>query len=296
MTPRGEKLLAEFVDREMEFKYFCDMLDAAVKPIFVLWAGGGLGKTWLMSKLVAECGVRGRRAVVVDEHHHVTYLTLFHEIRDQLGEQHFSEFTKLEKSFADKTYNLNVNLAHTAPINVLAGATVKDSEVGDIAGIIVKVKELALMPSRSDMDVPEAERMIRLTRQFIEDFQVALAERPVVIFFDAAEKMPQETRIWLWETLFGSFLVDVPPLANARFVLATRDKPTYNRDMSFFVEERQLEPLDEHNVEAYLAKRGVPEVHRHELAIMLLATAQGQPNLVAMHTDSFIKLKQARGM
>lgn len=293
MMTREQVMLSEFVDRDPEFKHFCDMLDAARKPVFVLWASGGLGKTWLISKLVAECNQRGRCAVLVNEHHHVNYLSVFREIRDKVGGDHFSKFTALVDFFAGKIQNVSLNIAHTGPINVFPNASIDRSKVGDVAGVIVK--EVNLTAPRDGIDVPEGERMIRLTQQFIEDFEGALAERPVVVFFDAAEKMPQVTREWLWETLFGNFLA-ADRIGKARFVLAGREKPTYNRDLSFLVEERQLGPLDEQNIEAYLAKRGVSEEHRHELALMLLGTAHGQPNLVAIHTDRYLALKQASGL
>jgi hypothetical protein len=285
-----ELLLSEFVDREMEFKHFCDMLDDPTKPIFVLWANGGLGKTWLISKLVAECRERGRRAVVVNEHHHVNYITLLREIRDQLGATYFSRLTEMIDSFTNRNVNLNVNVANTGSMSVFSDATLSASQADNVANVMVNANLVA-----PGSDIVEHERMMLLTKQFIEDFKKALADRPVVVFLDAAEKMPHVTREWLWETFFESFLTD-ECFAEARFVLATRERPTYNRDLSVLVEERQLTPLDEANVEAYLAKRGIAEEHRHELAMMLLASAQGQPNLVAMYTDSFLKLKRARGM
>jgi hypothetical protein len=286
---RSQQLLSRFVDRELEFKYFCEMLDAAMKPILVVWAEGGLGKTWLLEKLAAECRQRGYCAVLVDQYHHVNYLGVFRAICEEVGPQYFQNFTKLADSFTGKDYNLNVNVSHTGNVNVLTSAEVERSELGDVAGVIVK--DVHLPAPLGDLDMRESERMIRLTQQFVADFEGALSERHVVVFFDAAEKMPHVTREWLWDTVFGRFLAEAR-IDKARFVLAGREKPAYNHDLRFLVEERQLGPLDEQNIEAYLSRRGVSEEHRHELAVMLLATTGGQPNLIALHTDRYLTLKE----
>jgi hypothetical protein len=292
MISRRERLLAEFVNRDLEFEHFCRMLDAPDKPVFAIWAGSGLGKTWLVSRFVAECERRAYRAVLVDEHRHVNYLAVFRAIRDAVGAQWFSRFTDLVNYYTVKNYNLQINIANAAPIQVLQNADVKESALGDVAGIIVK--DLNLTEPRSDMDVPEMERMSRLTAQFVEDFAVALASQPIVVFFDAAEKMPDVTREWVWGTLFGRYVAE-GKLPRALFVLAGREKPTYERDLGFLVEARQLQPLQEMHVMDYLGKRGIPDMHRHVLARMLLAAAAGQPNLIAMHTDRFLELQQAQG-
>jgi CHAT domain len=284
-TTRSQQLLSRFVDREAEFKYFCRMLDTSTKPIFVVWADGGLGKTWLVKRLAEESEARGHCAVLVDEDHHVNYFSVLRAIQDKVGPHHFHPFADLVNYYTVPADSLNSQPAPARSVNGPSDARIEGSSSGALAA--VTVEDRYLTAPRSGMDVPEAERMVRLTRQFVEDFEVALADRPVVVFFDAAQKMPAMTQDWLWRTVFGRFVAE-GRLKNVRFVLTTREKPSYHRDLSDLVEERHLMPLDQQHVEIYLAKRGIAEEHRKVLAQWVRAAAEGHPDLIALHTDRFV--------
>ncbi len=140
------------------------------------------------------------------------------------------------------------------------------------------------------MDVPDSERMIRLTEQFVADLQTV--DKPIVVFFDAVEKMPEVTSAWLHETLL-TYIPDT--LKHVRIVLAGRKQPQFDRDTRLLIQEFQLKPLSVEHIMAYLERRGLRKEDRTELAYMLHAVSDGKPNVVAMHTDTYLELRQARG-
>jgi GTPase SAR1 family protein len=291
MITRRERLLAEFVNRQVELDRFCSMIENSEKPIMVLWGGGGLGKSALLFRLVEECRGRNLRSVYVDESRHQNYLTVLRTIRDGIGPDNFSGFNDLVNFFTVKNYNLKIQIDHEGTINVASGAVIEGSRVGDIAGVVVK--DLNLIDARSDMEVPESERRIRLTEQFLKDFETAVGQQRLFVFFDTIERMPEDTREWVWKTLLTPLLDG--RLESVRFVLAGREKPKCDRDLRLAVSESELKPLEEQHIVDYLARRGVSEEHRQDLAVMLLGSARGEPALVALQTDLYLERKRAVG-
>lgn len=293
MITELEQLLTEFVDREAEMACFCEMLEVGEKSIMVIWGDGGVGKSSLLARMIHECAQRKvRKAEVVwtDTRNH-DYLAIMRKIRDDVDTDFFKPFTDLVNFFTVPQYELKIKVENTASITVAQNTQIERSTVGDIAGIIVK-DSMFVMP-RDDMAVPKNEQMARLTDRFIENLAVALESGPsLVVFFDAVEKMTEDTRKWVWGELFRS--VRVGRLRNIRFVLCGREEPLLDRDMQMIVEEAKLQPLELMTITEYLAKRGIDESSRNDLAMMLMVTTKGNPLQIATFVDGFLKMKKRR--
>lgn len=293
MTTELERRLAEFVDREEEMSRFHEMLETATRPVMVIWGDGGVGKSSLLARMIHEVSQRKLRKaeVVWTETRNHDYLAVMRKLRDDVGAEYFKPFTDLANFFTVPQYELKIKVESSASISVAQGAQFEGSTVGDIAGVIVK--DAMFVVPRPDMAVPETERMARLTDRFMEDLAFALKSGPpLVVFFDAVEKMTDETRKWVWGELLDS--VRYGRLRKAMFVLSGRKEPLLDRDMHFIVEQARLLPLALANIIDYLAVRGVDETSRADLAAMLMVATQGNPLQIATLVDGFLNMQRRR--
>ncbi len=286
-----EQLLAEFVDREDEMARFVRMLEDATRGLLVIWGDGGVGKSSLQAKMkheVARRALRKAEIVWTDTYSH-DYLAIMRKLRDDLDVEHFKPFTDLVNYFTVPEYKLTVNLEGAGKISVLEGARIEGSNVGDVAGIVIK--DLMLVAPRADKEIPEAERLTRLTAAFVPCLAAATATRPCVVFFDAVEKMTADTERWVWGELLGRCRDGQLP--NVKFVLCGRKDPQLDRTWSRACEVKQLRPLEREHIVIYLEKRGVAE-SREALADILLLTSKGNLLNLATLVDSYLNLQQAR--
>ena len=295
MISEMERRLAEFVDREAEMRTFCEVIEAGVRPIMVVWGDGGLGKSSLLARMIHECALRNlRKAEVVwtDTRNH-DYLSIMRKLRDDLGPLFFQLFTDLVNYFTVPKYDLQVRVSGS--ISVAQGAGIEGSTVGDIGGVIIK--DSMIVVPRGDIGVSENDRMIRLTDCFMNELEAAIDGVPVVVFFDAVEKMATETHRWVW----GELLRAVPSrgLRNIRFVLCGRNRPDLSdRDMQLQVEEAELHPLELIHIMEYLAKRGVEEAHREPLAYAAMGKRDNLLEIAKMVDSYFVfkrKMSRANG-
>lgn len=173
-------------------------------------------------------------------------------------------------------------------VTVAEQAQISGSNVGDIAGLVIK-DNMLVMP-RTDIAVPEEERMMRLTDHFIEGLNLALMEGKLVVFLDAVEKIAPDTKRWLWEELLMAMREG--RLTGIKFVLCAEVQPRLDRDRRLFAEEAELHPLEFEHIEAYLEKRGIEETLRNGLAMYLLATTKGKIAEIAVGVDAFMALQQ----
>jgi len=307
MTTLLERRLSEFVDREDELRRFCEMLEGRGKNILVVWGDSGLGKSSLLARLIHECAQR--RWVKAEVTWTVTrphdYLAVMRKLRDDLlsssgaaaaapaSPAPFAAFTDLVNYFTVEHYELTVKVEGGASIRVAEQASIQDgAAVGDVAGIVVK--DVMLNSVRADMAVPETQRMARLTDRFLQDWQQVAGSVPVVVFFDAIEKMSPDTVKWLW----GELLAPVRDggLANVFFVLCGQQPPELDRDWDLAVETTQLKPLPHAHIVDYLARRGVEETSREALATLLEVTSGGKIAAIAAAVDGFLKLQAQRSL
>jgi GTPase SAR1 family protein len=297
MTTVLERRLAEFVNRSDEMGVFTHILDTGDPPIMVVWGDGGVGKSYLLAKMIHECAQRDlcKAEVVWTDTRNHDYLAIMRKIRDDLGVKFFNPFTDLVNFYTVPQYELKVKVEGS--ISVAENAHIEGSTTGDIAGVIIK--DLMIPEPRKDMAVPEDEKLARLTDKFIENFDLALkelaVEKPVIVLMDAVEKMSDDTRKWVFEEMFGS--VRDGRLSNVRFVLCGRQEPPreIDRELQLIIEEAQLKPLEHEHIVEYLEKRGVPASNRDALATMLMVSTSGNPLHIANSVDAFLKMSQKRG-
>jgi hypothetical protein len=284
-----ERRLAEFVNREDEMRRFDDVIADTDKKIMVVCGDSGLGKSSLLARMTHQCAARGLRKAEVtwtDTRPH-DYMAVMRKIRDDLDPPSFAGFTDLINFFTKNNYELTLRIEGPARLNIAEAARISESTVGDVAGVVVK--DFMINVPRSDMAVPDAERMARLTDRFIGDLRVFLAREPVVLFLDAVEKMSADTERWLWAELLTS--VRDTSLRNLSVILCGQRRPALDRDWELCVEVAEIQPLGHGHIIEYLGKRGVPLDYRAVLATMLLAQTRGKAADIAKAVDAFLKLQ-----
>lgn len=294
MTTLIERRLAEFVNRSDEINAFINILDTGEPPIMIVWGHGGVGKSYLLSKMIHECAHRGlhKAEVFWTDTRNYDYLAIMRKLRDDIGVQYFYSFTDLVNYYTVPQYELRVSVEGS--VNVANNATIENSNTGDIAGVVIK--DLMIPKPRSDIAVPEDEKLTRLTDEFISNLNLALQEyasdKPLIVFMDAVEKMSEDTRNWIWDELFGS--VRDGRLPNIRLVLCGRQEPPddFDREVLQLIEEAELKPLEHKHIIEYLEKRGIEENLRDALATMLIVNTEGNPLQLANSVDAFLKMSQ----
>jgi hypothetical protein len=271
-----ERRVAEFVDRMTEMQGFSGFTESQEKLILFIRGPTGMGKSSLLARMRHECGERELPHVAVEcrEIGLNTYLQIMCKMRDELRRPElFDDFTQLTEHF---TAPRQVNLSIVQTIGtVQTGASVKGSDIGtvNVAG--------------GEGSVPEAERMVRLTEQFVGCLERAAQGRRLMVLLDDTHKMTSETTLWLWTQLLKSLLEN--RLATVRFVVAARERPEMDRYMSDIVEEVELKPLAIEDIAEYLKRREVYEnddERRQDVALGLFATTHGNPMSVATAVDS----------
>jgi hypothetical protein len=304
MTPFLQQRLARFVDREVEMRSFCGMLEknASPRPIMLVWGEGGMGKSSLLMRMVHECSLRGLGKAEVfwtDTRNH-DYLAVMRKIRDDIGANSFGEFTNLVNFFTVPQHRLEVIVGTNAPIAVGAGAEFgPGAQVGTMAGVVMQsgaivIKDLMLPDLRSDLAISESDRMARLTDQFVQELNAEARRRKVVIFLDAVEKATDATQRWVWGELLGALRDD--RLANVCFVIGGRNQPTIDERWRPLIEEKQLGPLRHEHIVEYLAKRGVDpgDAARGAVADAILAFTEGNPFRVASAVEAMARRQEQK--
>lgn len=298
MIAEQERRLDEFVDRVTEMNRFQEILEKGDKPIMVVWGDGGLGKSSLLARMIHECALRQlRKAEVVwsDTRNH-DYLAIMRKIRDDVGLACFSGFTELVNYYTVPEYKLTITV--NGSVKVGEGMVLNNSTVENMAGVLIK-DSMFVVP-RSDMNIPENQRMIGLTDRFLENLVTALSTEiqnpPLVIFFDAIEKMSEKTYKWLWCELLDA--VSTRSMENVRFVLCGRKQPQLELDkldlgLSRLVEEAELKPLEHAHVMEYLGKRGMEQDVR--IADLLMLATKGNTREVAVYVDGMVRMRDKRG-
>lgn len=292
-----QRRLAEFVDRTNEMKVYTDVLDKGERQIMVVHAEVGMGKTSLLLRMVHECALRNlRKAEVVWTDTGVKdYMAVLRKLRDDLGVEHFAAFTDLINFYTDANYQpkLDININVQGTIQVAQGAQISGSNVGDIAGVVLRDNMFNVQ--RADIAVPDDVRREQLTQRFLDGLRELSASGDcVVLFFDAVEKMSDDdiTYKWFWEQLLTPVRDE---LANVRAVLCGQRPPPEDRDWgSDYVAVAELKPLGIDDIDAYIAKRmgdsGLTDDTRRQLAMMVLGTTNGTPAAVAVAVDGYQKI------
>lgn len=280
------------------------MLDdgAWSRPILVVWGEGGMGKSSLLMRMIHECSLRALNKAEIgwtDTRNH-DYLGVMRKIRDDVGASNFGEFTKLVNFFTVPQYRLEVVVGTNASTEVARGATFgENAQIGFLGGVNVEaggivIKDLMLTDPRNDLGIPEAERMARLTDQFVQELNAVAGRGKIVIFLDAVEKATEATQRWVWGELFGALRED--RLANVVIVIGGRKQPTIDERWRSLVEERKLGPLQREHIIEYLIKRGVDldAAAQGMAADLILGMTEGNPFNVANAVEALSRSQEQK--
>jgi archaellum biogenesis ATPase FlaH len=281
-----ETRLAQFVNRISEFESFSRLLENKQKRIMTVRGDSGVGKTSLLARMRQECARRNIKSVELvwtDIRNH-DYLAIMRRIRDEVGSKYFESFTNVVNYLTDPFCDLKITFQGSSSLATHSQFT--NSVVRDMAQVIIK--DSMLVVPRTDLSVTANERMIRLTDQFIADLATAVENIPVVVFFDAVEKMTVETNAWVWGELLQS--VADGRLSNIWFVLCGCRDLQYNPEMKSLIEETKLQPLQRSDIVEYLEKRGIHDNRRADIADTLFISTNGNPRQVAIYVDALFLL------
>ncbi|HMH49129.1 MAG TPA: ATP-binding protein [Candidatus Acidoferrum sp.] len=268
-----ENLLARFVDRTGEIDKFRLMLDNFERCIMVVWGESGAGKSALQTRLMHECTLRNVKKVRVTSRSllPLDYMAVMEEIKSGLGAAAFEAFTTLVEASKKRTLDVAVRFEGGA-INVGNQAQITGSHIDNMAGVIVNKLEINTGPS--EMQELDTERVVKITRSFVECLQRVLQEGPVVLFLDDLEKMSPGTEGWLWSELLC--LLRDGTLNNLVAVVCGQRKPTLETDWDDYTEVTEIGNFDQTLILEYLVKRGIAEEYRAGMAFTLFTMTRGK--------------------
>jgi len=289
---------AQFVNRKSEIDHFCEILSEDKHSVMLVSGEPGMGKTALHKRLLYEClevkKVRWAETFWINTRDY-SYLAILRKIREDIGEIHFQHFTDLVNFFTQQKYELTLNVQNAGSINVGDGLIAENSEIENMIGQQIIIKDLNLTEPRQDRTIREQERMYRLTQEFISDLEKALNGDQLVILIDDLEKMPPDTGKWVWSELIRGVMLK--GLRNVRFVLCIDNEPSLDdEDLSRKVRTGKLQPLTETYVFDYLTRRevGETEATRKAVAEMIFAETNGKPSGVASMVKTLLELQKKK--
>jgi len=283
-----------FVNRNGEIKRFCDILEKDEHFVMLVSGETGMGKTALHKRLLYECEemrkIRWAETYWINTRTY-NYFAILRKIRDDIGEIHFQHFTDLLNFFTESSYKLTLNVQNAGSISVGDRMQVEHSEIENMIGQQIIIKDLNLNEPREDRAIREQERMYKLTQEFISDLEKALDGSPLVILVDDVEKMTSETGLWLWSEFIRGLMLK--GLTNVRFVLCVDNAPSLDEDVSSRVRIGKLQNLSEEYVVDYLKRRqvGGTDDARKELAEFIFSQTNGKPSAVASMVQTFTEFR-----
>lgn len=282
-----EQLLEQFVNRDEHIDAFSKLLMSEKKVAMSLAGKSGMGKTWLISRMIHECSILDIKAVrisyVRDGIH--DYIGVMRQCRDTLDAKLFNAFTDLLNYYTVPQYKLQVE----GNIEVARGAQFDNSSVGVIAGVYVR--DLHISDLNADLNIPEAERRERLSGHFL----TALAKMTdrVVIFLEGVELMAEQTQEWFWRKFVGGVVNQ--RLLNFRFVISGQVEAAPDHLRKPLVVFSLIAPLKREDVVAYLRRRGVRPEEIEYTATTLMRIYKGRPYDIAAAVSAIIDAYEDEG-
>ena len=284
------RLREEFVDREVEIQRFRSMLDGDGTRLFCIRGAGGVGKSSLQAMMIHQVAQRklSKAEIVWTDTRNYDYLGIMRKVRDDIDVEAFKPLTDLINYFTVPQYELRVELQGAQRISVLTGAKTKNTTFqGDVAGIAIK--DMMLANPRDDMAVPDKEHIIRLTDSFLRCLKVAAKGELIVLFFDAVEKMSEETEAWLWGELLHT--IREGRLPRVRAVLCGRAMRDLDRTWRDVAKVTDLQGLTSDNIRIYLERRGLHSKKAETLGDVLEIASEGNMLKLATIVDTLIQRK-----
>ena len=299
MVSISEQRLAQLVDREGEIKNFCSMLDDSdwPRPVMVIWGEGGMGKSSLLFRMIHECSLRKitKAEVTWTDIYNHDFLAVMRKIRDDVGADKFSAFTKLVNYFfSDRSIrvDLRVDGAGTVGDGMAVGP---NAQIGTMANVVfekgsVVIKDQMETTPRGDVAINDTDRMVQITDQFISDLSAASANSRVVVFLDSTEKATDVTRRWFWSGLLEA--LNQGTLNNVQFVVCSRNQPMIDDRLKLLVDEERLGPLRQEHIAEYLSrlKIDLPAEAKALVVDTIWVTTQGNPLKIAESANKLSRM------
>jgi hypothetical protein len=275
--------LSFFVNRDEEMNRFRDMLDKRRKKVMTVEGSAGMGKTWLMERMVHECSLRQLRiARVIVRDTRRDALFIMRTIRDDLGAPFFDQFTGIVSSTIASHPGVTINV--NAPIIVAEGLKQEgQSEIKTIAGINVDAM------AEYDIGKIAEGRLAQLTDAFVEGMRSAIGADQTIVFIDDCQKLTTEAEKWLKSELL--FYAKEGKIANTMFVLLSRTT-TELKDYDDIAQHESLKPLTQSHIARYLEIRKIDDP-TGGIAEAILVMTGGQSILVAQNVERILQ-KRAR--
>lgn len=274
-----EQLVEQFVNREQQLGTFEKLLGPGSKIAMSLAGKSGMGKSWLIARMIHECSLKNITAVriswVGDGIH--DYIGVMRQCRDALDAKHFGRFTDRLNYYTVPEYKLTIDANN---IEVARDAQIEGSTIGVMAAVNIGeiyIRDRYESEVRRDLSIPEAERREALSARFLEGLKQV--KNRVVFFFDGIELMSPQTQEWLWSRFVAGVVNQ--RLLNFRFVISGQIEATPDISRKPLVVFSAIEPLKYEHVVVYLKRRGIREEEIQSTAKTMMRIFKGRPYDIA---------------
>lgn len=285
-----------FVNREKQTAGFVKILEGGTpKRVMLIEAGGGMGKSWTIEYMRAECQRRNVPNVEIDFSDGVVYdfLALLRRARDSFGAAAFNTFTQIINEVTQPTIRIDTGITNNAINNLLGQNNTLNQanvSVGDInVGNVIKDNSFVI---NADTAVVRQALQDRLTVAFFDSLALLLAQSPVCFFLDTYDKVTVEAENWLLTQLLPR--IRDKKLANVVVVVAGRSTPKLDSQWDSLVARTGLDTFNEDYAKQYLVqKRGLQD--DPSVIKALFQGSTGQPQLLAMLADNILRSQDSGG-
>ncbi len=285
-----------FVNREKQTAGFVKILEGGTpKRVMLIEAGGGMGKSWTIEYMRAECQRRNIPNVEIDFSDGVVYdfLALLRRARDSFGAAAFNTFTQIINEVTQPTIRIDTGITNNAINNLLGQNNTLNQanvSVGDInVGNVIKDNSFVI---NADTAVVRQALQDRLTVAFFDSLALLLAQSPVCFFLDTYDKVTVEAENWLLTQLLPR--IRDKKLANVVVVVAGRSTPKLDSQWDSLVARTGLDTFNEDYAKQYLVqKRGLQD--DPSVIKALFQGSTGQPQLLAMLADNILRSQDSGG-
>jgi hypothetical protein len=266
----------EFVGRKAEIALFDNTLSSPQKPILFFHGIGGIGKSWLVNRLISKC--QDKQIALVDYNNtHMDFLDIIVTIQNQLSGSGFENFQK------DLERNDFIRRAQTVQALKLL-TTMKQPIFYEQSDTTDELLHYLSMPDAERMRMVQKVRG-SLTASFVADLAELSQDRKCILFFDTVERIGTDTGDWLQNDLFPR-LVSLQS-ENLLVVLAGRKESflaRLSREWKYHIEERELTSFDQFEVEQYLNSAGLGKP-TSEVCELIYDFTRGHPLCVGLAVD-----------
>ena len=295
MSATAKTMLDHFVDRTNELDAFRDLLSESPIKILAIKGSGGMGKTHLIDRLLAEIEPDHYVAIRVEwqDELRFDYLALMRRIRDQTGKPHlFKVFNDRVNKYTAPAYQpiFNFSVGELRNIKIAANGQIEGSNININVGPKIKIQDLNNSGCRPDLVVSDAEVEVGLTQAFIPCLRVASEAKPIVLFLDALEKADGLTRKWIWNRLLRELRDGRLP--RVRAVLSGRENCEEPADYYNCLDVFELNELKLQHIAEYVRKRGLED--SKAVALVILGNFGGTPLHVATATTNTLRTMRKR--